>query len=104
MLSSCRSGNFDLANKEVTDVISEGYPVSQMLSQVLPKSTMPVLTYRTCHLTMSGLMLQLFDLIVEADDISDEQKARICKKLGEADKVNPYVGCVLVLMVNCWIY
>ncbi|KAJ8450308.1 hypothetical protein Cgig2_004765 [Carnegiea gigantea] len=61
LLSSCRSGNFDLANKEVTNVISEGYPVSQMLSQ-------------------------LFDLIVEADDISDEQKARICKKLGEADK------------------
>jgi hypothetical protein len=26
-------------------------------------------------------------VVVEADDISDEQKARICKKLGEADKV-----------------
>lgn len=26
-------------------------------------------------------------MIVEADDISDEQKARICKKLAEADKV-----------------
>ncbi len=26
-------------------------------------------------------------MVVEADDISDEQKARICKKLGEADKV-----------------
>lgn len=30
---------------------------------------------------------QLFDVIVEADDLSDEQKARICRKLGEADKV-----------------
>lgn len=61
LLASCKSGNFDLANKEVTNVISEGYPVSQMLSQ-------------------------LFDLIVEENDISDEQKARICQKLGEADK------------------
>lgn len=59
--SSCRSGNFDLANKEVNDVIAEGYPVSQLLSQ-------------------------LFDIVVEADDISDDQKANICKKLGEVDK------------------
>ena len=29
---------------------------------------------------------QLFDVVVEAD-ISDEQKARICKRLAEADKV-----------------
>ncbi|CDP10965.1 unnamed protein product [Coffea canephora] len=61
LYSACRSGNFDLADKEVKNVIAEGYPVSQMLSQ-------------------------LFDLVVEADDMSDEQKARICKKLGEADK------------------
>ncbi|KAK3003865.1 hypothetical protein RJ639_019588 [Escallonia herrerae] len=61
LFSGCRSGNFDLADKEVKNVIAEGYPVSQMLSQ-------------------------LFDMVVEADDISDEQKARICKKLGEADK------------------
>ncbi|KAK2969432.1 hypothetical protein RJ640_011802, partial [Escallonia rubra] len=61
LFSGCRSGNFDLADKEVKNVIAEGYPVSQMLSQ-------------------------LFDIVVEADDISDEQKARICKKLGEADK------------------
>jgi replication factor C subunit 2/4 len=30
---------------------------------------------------------QILEVIVEADDISDEQKARICKKLAEADKV-----------------
>lgn len=48
--------------------------------------------------------MQLFDLIVEAEDISDEQKARICKKLGEADKVIPYIGLLFVLMVNCRIY
>lgn len=61
LLAACRSGNFDLADKEVNNVIAEGYPVAQILSQ-------------------------LFDLVAEADDISDEQKARICKKLAEADK------------------
>lgn len=30
----------------------------------------------------------MFDLIVGLDDVSDEQKARIFKKMGEADKVN----------------
>ncbi|KAE8100688.1 hypothetical protein FH972_018559 [Carpinus fangiana] len=61
LLIACKSGNFDLANKEVNNIVAEGYPVSQMLSQIL-------------------------EVIVEADDISDEQKARICKKLAEADK------------------
>ncbi|GFP89838.1 replication factor c subunit 2 [Phtheirospermum japonicum] len=61
LLSACRSGNFDLADKEVKNVIAEGYPVSQMLSQ-------------------------LFDVIVESDNIADDQKARIFKKIAEADK------------------
>ncbi|XP_026434917.1 replication factor C subunit 2-like [Papaver somniferum] len=61
LLAACRSGNFELANKEVNNVIAEGYPVSQVISQ-------------------------LFDVVVEADDITDEQKAKICKKLGESDK------------------
>ncbi|KAJ1382547.1 hypothetical protein SESBI_44152 [Sesbania bispinosa] len=61
LLKACKSGNFDLANKEVNNFIAEGYPASQMLTQ-------------------------LFEAIVEENDISDEQKARICKKLGEADK------------------
>ncbi|XP_021775220.1 replication factor C subunit 2-like [Chenopodium quinoa] len=61
LLAACKSGNFDLADKAVNNVISEGYPVSQMISQ-------------------------LFDIIVEADDLSDEHKARIFKKLGETDK------------------
>ncbi|KAG2663368.1 hypothetical protein I3760_16G025700 [Carya illinoinensis] len=66
-LVTCKSGNFDVANKEVNDIIAEGYPVSQMLYQLL-------------------------EVVVEADDVSDEQKARICKKLAEADKVNYLVG------------
>ncbi|KAK6131530.1 hypothetical protein DH2020_034737 [Rehmannia glutinosa] len=61
LVSACKSGNFDTADKEVKNVIAEGYSVSQMLSQ-------------------------LYDVIVESDDISDEQKARICKKIAEADK------------------
>ncbi|XP_016434266.1 replication factor C subunit 2 [Nicotiana tabacum] len=61
IFSACRSGNFDLANKEVDNVIAEGYPVSQMLSQ-------------------------LYDIVIDVDGISDEQKARICKKFAEADK------------------
>ena len=31
------------------------------------------------------MSLQLFDMVVETKDMSDEQKAR-CKKLGESDK------------------
>ncbi|KAG6515991.1 hypothetical protein ZIOFF_026437 [Zingiber officinale] len=61
LFRACRSGNFDVANKEVNNIIEEGYPVSQMLYQLL-------------------------EVIVNGDDISDEQKARICKKFGEADK------------------
>ncbi|RZC06991.1 Replication factor C subunit 2 isoform E [Glycine soja] len=65
LLKACKSGNFDLANKEVNNFIAEGYPASQMLTQ----------------------------------------KARISKKLGEADKVlltpppnthtHPFVSSVL---------
>ncbi|CAK7346932.1 unnamed protein product [Dovyalis caffra] len=61
LYAACKSGDFDLANKEVNNVIAEGYPVSQMLAQ-------------------------LFEVVVEADDILDEQKARICKSLASADK------------------
>ncbi|KAF9599833.1 hypothetical protein IFM89_001779 [Coptis chinensis] len=61
LFSACKSGEFESANKEVTNVIAEGYPVSQMFSQ-------------------------LFEVVVESNDILDEQKARICRKLGEADK------------------
>ncbi|RXH90984.1 hypothetical protein DVH24_006929, partial [Malus domestica] len=50
--SACQGDNFDLANKEVNNVIAEGYPVSNAFT----------------------------------DDILDEQKARICKKLGEPNK------------------
>ncbi|KAL0438124.1 UNVERIFIED_CONTAM: Replication factor C subunit [Sesamum latifolium] len=66
LFSACKSGNFDVADKEVKNVIAEGYPVSQMLSQ-------------------------LYDVVVESEDLSDVQKARICKKFAEADKVRKSV-------------
>lgn len=34
LFAACKSGDFDSANKEVNNVIAEGYPVSQMLCQV----------------------------------------------------------------------
>ncbi|XP_024515475.1 replication factor C subunit 2 isoform X2 [Selaginella moellendorffii] len=61
LLQACTSGVFDQAQKEVTNIIAEGYPVSQIFSQV-------------------------YDHVVESPEISDEQKAKICQRLAEADK------------------
>ena len=41
LLKACQSGQFDLAHKEVTDIIAEGHPVSQIFSQVLHFSMAP---------------------------------------------------------------
>jgi hypothetical protein len=41
--------------------------------------------------------IQFLDVIVNADDIPDEHKARICKKLGEADKVCLMFICYVAL-------
>jgi hypothetical protein len=40
-------------------------------------------------LPLTEALIQFLDVIVSADDFRDEQKARICKKLGETDKVCP---------------
>ncbi|EPS70003.1 hypothetical protein M569_04759, partial [Genlisea aurea] len=61
LFRACKIGDFDATDKEVNNVVAEGYPASQTLSQ-------------------------LYDLIVGSDDLSDEQKARVLKKIGEADK------------------
>ena len=34
LFTTCRSGDFDMADKEVKNVIAEGYPASQMLNHV----------------------------------------------------------------------
>lgn len=34
LFTACRSGQFDMADKEVKNAIAEGYPASQMLNQV----------------------------------------------------------------------
>ncbi|XP_015575363.1 replication factor C subunit 2 isoform X1 [Ricinus communis] len=72
LYAACRSGDFDMANKEVNNIIAEGYPVSQMLVQI--------------EVQLIRYFVQLLEVVVEADDISDEQKAQICKSLGAADK------------------
>ncbi|XP_066362264.1 replication factor C subunit 2-like [Miscanthus floridulus] len=49
-----------------------------------------VMSSRIMHIcNEEGLNLdaQFLDVIVSADDIQDDQKARICKKLGETDKI-----------------
>ncbi|RZC06989.1 Replication factor C subunit 2 isoform C [Glycine soja] len=51
LLKACKSGNFDLANKEVNNFIAEGYPASQMLTQVL------ILFYWTCFIKTSTILL-----------------------------------------------
>lgn len=61
LLASCRGGAFDSAQAAVTAVVADGYPAAQILSQ-------------------------LFDLVVCAEDLSDEQRARICDAIARADK------------------
>jgi replication factor C subunit 2/4 len=63
LVQACKSGEFDLAHTEVTEIIAEGHPVSQIFSQ-------------------------LFDYVIQSTEMSDEQKARVCERLAEADKVN----------------
>ena len=56
LLGACKSGNFDSANKEVNNLIAEGYPVAQMLTQV---SFLPLLLQN--HLFNNcGLLMQFF--------------------------------------------
>ncbi|GBG65194.1 hypothetical protein CBR_g49986 [Chara braunii] len=61
LLTTCKSGVFDRAQAAVTNVAAEGYPVSQILAQMQ-------------------------DRAVVAQDMTDEQKARICLRIAEADK------------------
>jgi hypothetical protein len=35
--------------------------------------------------------IQLFDFVVQSQDMTDTQKARITERLAEADKVNPSI-------------
>ncbi|KAH7428265.1 hypothetical protein KP509_10G083800 [Ceratopteris richardii] len=61
LLEACKTGFFDQAQKAVTDIIDEGYPVSQILSQ-------------------------MYDLVVANEDLSDLQKAQVCERIAQADK------------------
>lgn len=61
LVQACKTGLFDQAQKAVTDIIDEGYPISQILSQ-------------------------LYDLIVFDEELSDIRKAQICERIALADK------------------
>jgi replication factor C subunit 2/4 len=89
LLAACRSGEFDVANKEVGNIIADGYPVSQLVSQVISSFYIDCHTLFILAVPLTQICLQFLDVIVSSDDIPDEQKARICKKLGETDKVRP---------------
>ncbi|CAI5528537.1 unnamed protein product [Closterium sp. Naga37s-1] len=62
ILAACRGGAFEAVQSAVTAAVADGYPAAQILSQ-------------------------LFDAATAADDLTDEQKARICATIAAADKV-----------------
>ena len=35
LLAACKSGEFDVANKEVSNIIADGYLVSQLMAHVI---------------------------------------------------------------------
>ena len=51
LLMACKSGDFDAADKEVSNIIAEGYPVSQMLCQVT------ILLHHLIHFDITFLLL-----------------------------------------------
>ncbi|CAI7885197.1 unnamed protein product, partial [Closterium sp. NIES-53] len=61
LLEACRGGAFEAVQSAVTAAVADGYPAAQILSQ-------------------------LFDAATAADDLTDEQKARICATIAAADK------------------
>lgn len=106
LFTACKSGDFDIANKEVDNIVAEGYPASQIINQVFlfPSIIYHTFDSRSCGYNLKPLLIQLsfqlFDIVVEAgDDITDKQKAEICKCLGETDKVRSLTSLVLVTYV-----
>jgi hypothetical protein len=47
LLAACRSGEFDVAHKEVSNIIADGYPVPQLISQVIYFSFIYIVTLVT---------------------------------------------------------
>ena len=46
----------------------------------------------------------MYDALMAAVDVSDDQKARICLRIAEADKVNDEAGLGLGLELSkCWL-
>lgn len=91
LFTACKSGDFDIANKEVDNIVAEGYPASQIINQVFYFPPLFLPHFKSCNCGYNHFyttLFQLFDIVVEADnDITDTQKAKICKCLAETDKV-----------------
>lgn len=64
LFAVCRSGDFDLANKEVNNIIAEGYPASLLLSQVtLLLFVLMVQHSRQCLYIIYSLLIKFFPVI-----------------------------------------
>lgn len=53
LFTACKSGNFDIANKEVDNIVAEGYPASQIINQVF--FYFPLLSM--AHLTLAVVVI-----------------------------------------------
>jgi replication factor C subunit 2/4 len=55
LFTACKSGDFDIANKEVDNIVAEGYPASQIINQVFyfPLLFLPHLSHATVAITPS---------------------------------------------------
>lgn len=70
LFAACKTGQFDKANKEVSNIISEGYPVSQMFSQVLSSVNISLLGFDDlCSISKLGFQYNsmLFTAVVRRD-------------------------------------
>ncbi len=50
LVQACKSGEFDLAHTEVTEIIAEGHPVSQIFSQVFSLDIVAMLNRNHMHI------------------------------------------------------
>lgn len=75
------------------NIVAEGYPASQIINQVFIYFPLLSMVHLNVAVVVNNhffiqLSSQLFDIVVKAgDDITDTQKANICKCLAETDKV-----------------
>ncbi|KAJ7543435.1 hypothetical protein O6H91_09G038200 [Diphasiastrum complanatum] len=59
LFEACKTGVFDQSQKEVTNIIAEGYPVSQVLSQMIYRMTRRLGFVKDCQKLTSVLLMEL---------------------------------------------